>query len=89
MYFWHLSKEEIQKWVESKEKEFAERENKNPRLSVEDWIQRYIFTDLHENFFVTFPVELHACLLRLVENETFSRSVRPTKWTLEAIQRLE
>ena len=89
MYFWHPSKAEIHKWVESKEKEFAERENINHRLSVEDWLQRYIFIDLHEIFFATFPIELHAWLSRLAKNETFSRSVRPTEWTPKAIQRLE
>ena len=89
MYFWHVSKEEIQKWVESKEKEFTERENKTPQLSVKDWLQRYIFTNLHESFFSTFPIELHTWLSILVENETFSRSVRPMEWTPEAIQRLQ
>ena len=62
MCFWHPLEKEIQKWVESKEKEFAERENINPWLSVEDWLQRYICTDLHESFFATFPSELHAWL---------------------------
>ena len=36
-----------------------------------------------------FPSELRAWLSRLAENETFSRRLRPTEWTLEAIQRLE
>lgn len=85
MCFWNPSGEEIQQWVESKEKEFAKRENKNPRLSVKDWIQRYIFTYLHESFFATFPSELHAWLSRLVENETFSRRLRPTEWTPKEI----
>ena len=65
MYFWNPLKEEIQQWVESKEKEFAERENRNPQLSVQDWIQRYPFTDLHESFFAMFPSELYARLSRL------------------------
>ena len=89
MYFWNPSKEEIQQWVESKQKEFAERENRNPRLSVEDWLQRYIFTNLHESFFAMFPSELYAWLSRLAENATFSQRLRPTEWTPEAIQRLE
>ena len=72
-----------------KEKEFVERENINPQLFVEDWLQRYIFTNLHESLFSMFPSELRAWLSRLAENETFSRRLRPTEWTLEAIQRLE
>ena len=89
MCFWNTSREEIQKWVESKEKEFTERENKNPQIFVEDCLQRYIFTDLHESFFAMFPSELHAWLSRLVEKETFSQRVRPMEWTPEEIQRLE
>ena len=89
MCFWNPSKEEIQQWVESKEKQFTERENINPQLSTEEWLQKYIFTDLHESFFATFPIELHAWLSRLVENKTLSRRVRPMEWTLEEIQRLD
>jgi hypothetical protein len=48
MWFWHPLKEIIENWVEAKEKEFVVKENKNPRLSTEDWLQRYIFTNLHE-----------------------------------------
>ena len=44
---------------------------------------------MHESFFATFPNELHAWLSRLAENATFSRRLRPTEWTPEAIQRLE
>ena len=54
MCFWHPLKEEIENWVELKEKEFVEKENINPRLSAEDWLQRYIFIDLHEILFATF-----------------------------------
>ena len=89
MWFWHPLKEQIENWVEAKEKEFAEQENRNPRISTENWLQRYVFSDIHEIFFTTFPIELHAWLSRLVENETFSHGDRPTKWTPELIQRLK
>ena len=89
MWFWNPSKEEIENWVESKEKKFMEQENRNPRLSTEDQLQRYIFSDIHKIFFATFPNDLHAWLSRLAENKTFSHSDRPTEWTLETIQRLK
>ena len=44
---------------------------------------------MHEIFFATFPSELHAWLLRLVDRETSTHSDRPMEWTLEVIQRLE
>ena len=33
MFCWHPTKEELNHWVESKEREFAEKENKSPRLT--------------------------------------------------------
>ena len=89
MWFWNPSKEEIKNWVESKEKEFAEQENINPRLSAEDWLQRYIFTYLHEIFFTTFPSDLHEWLSRLAKKKTSTHSKRPAGWTPKVIQRLK
>jgi len=89
MWFWNPSKEEINNWVVSKEKEFTKQKNRNPRLSTEDWLQRYIFSDIHEVFFTTFPTELHAWLSILAENKTSTCSDRPAEWTPEAIQRLK
>jgi hypothetical protein len=59
---WFPSKIDIQKWIEDKEKDFAEAQNKNPKLSTEDWLQRYIFTDSHEIFFGGIHHELHEWL---------------------------
>ena len=59
MFWWHPTIDELNEWVGSKEKEFAEHENKSPRLSTEDWLQKHIFTDLHTIFFVTYGNELY------------------------------
>jgi hypothetical protein len=48
---WFPSKIEIHKWIEDQQKDFAEAQNKNPNLSTEDWLGRYIFTNIHEIFF--------------------------------------
>ena len=48
---WFPSKIEIQKWIEDQEKDFVEAQNKNTNLSTEDYIEIYIFTDIHEIFF--------------------------------------
>jgi len=45
------SKIEIQKWIEDQERDFIEAQNKKPKLSTEDWLQRYIFIDIHKIFF--------------------------------------
>lgn len=65
---WHLSKKEIQDWVEEKEQEFAEKENRNPRLSTRRWLEKYIFNqDQYEIFFGSFHVELYEWISRLNE----------------------
>ena len=89
MWFWHPSKKEIDIWLESKEKEFTKKENRNANLSAEDWLQRYVFSYLHEVFFATFPTKLHAWLSRLVENKASSHNDRLVEWTPEVIQRLK
>ena len=85
MFCWHPTKEELNQWVGSKEKEFAEHENKSPRLSTEDWLQKYIFTDLHMIFFVTYGNELYEWLSRLTDQHIFKKK-RNIVWTLELIQ---
>ena len=62
-----------------------EKENRNPNLTIEDWLQRYVFSDLHEVFFATFPTELHAWLLKLAENKNSSHSDKAMEWTPEVI----
>ena len=69
MFCWHPTKEDLNHWVESKEKEFAEKENKSHRLSTEDWLQKHIFTDLHTIFFVTYANELYDWLSKLTEKK--------------------
>ena len=51
---WVPYKEEINAWVKLKERTFAAEENQNPNISTEEWLQRYLFTDLHEILFVKF-----------------------------------
>jgi hypothetical protein len=61
---WNPSREEIQDWLSEKEDEFARQETKNLITNIESWKQRYIYTDLHEVFFVEFPCLLYEWLKR-------------------------
>jgi hypothetical protein len=56
---WFPSKTEIQKWIEDQEKDFVEAQNENPKISTEYWLQRYIFTNIHEILFGGIHQELH------------------------------
>ena len=88
MFCWHPTKEEIDQWVASKEREFAVKENKSPRLSTEDWLQKHIFTELHEIFFVTYAIELYEWLSKLNDNHVLKKK-RNIVWTPEYIQILK
>jgi hypothetical protein len=86
---WFPSKIEIQKWIEDQERDFAEAQNKNPKLSTEDWLQRYIFTDIHEIFFGGIHQELFDWLARLADTQFEIRSRPPMVWTPTLIQKVK
>ena len=84
MQFWYPNKKEIQDWLEKKETEFAEKENRNPRVSTEAWLDKYIFTDEHEIFFASLLGELHEWLSKLAETKCYTQSDKPVEWTPES-----
>ena len=65
--FWRPSVKEIGDWIEYTYLKFAEQGNKDPRRSSDDFLQRYVFTDVHEIFFGSIHIELHQWLSRLIE----------------------
>jgi hypothetical protein len=86
---WFPSKTKIQKWIEDQEKDFAEAQNKNPNLSTEDWLGRYIFTDIHEIFFGGIHQELYEWLARLADTQFEIRSRTPVVWTSTLIKKIK
>ena len=77
MYRWFPSKTEIKKWIEYREKDFVEAQNKNHNLSTEDWLERYIFTDIHEILFGGIHRDLYKWLARLADTQFEIRSRPP------------
>ena len=77
MWLWHPELSEIKAWFETKIKEFAEIENRNPNRDSEAWLQKHIYTDVHEVFFATFPSKLHSWVERLADGTEYVRSDRP------------
>ena len=84
MFWWRPTRDELNEWVVSTKKYFAERENKSPRLSTEDWLQKHIFTNLHTIFFATYGNELYDWLSKLTDQNIF-RKKRNIMWTPELI----
>ena len=85
MWLWHPELSEIDVWFEAKTKEFAEKENRNPNFNTEAWLHKYIYTNIHEIFFATFPSELHSWLARLVTPNAHVQSDKPIEWNHEAV----
>jgi hypothetical protein len=86
---WFPSKTETQKWIEDQEKDFVEAHNKNPNLSTEYWLEKYIFTDIHKIFFGGIHQELYEWLARLADTQFEILSRPPMVWTLELIKKVK
>ena len=69
--------------------EFTETENRDPRVSTEAWLDKYIFTDEHEIFFASLPGELHEWLSKLAETKCYTQSDKPVEWMPKAIEVLK
>ena len=57
--FWRPSVKEIGDWIEGTYLIFAIQENKDPRRSSNEFLQRYIFFYVYEIFFGSIHIELH------------------------------
>ena len=55
--FWYPTKPEIQDSVEFKKLEFAQEESEGSWMNPKEWLDRYIYTDIHDIFFCEFPLE--------------------------------
>lgn len=85
MFIWNPSKKLIQDWVEKKEQEFAENENRSPRMSTERLLVKYIFKDQYEIFCGLFPVDLYERISSLIGIKYYFKGDKPKEWTPELI----
>jgi hypothetical protein len=58
----------------------------NPQMSDEKWMQRYVYTELHEIFFGEFPIILTEWLERLVENNGRYQTTTMRNWTPDLVR---
>ena len=63
--FLNPTKKEIEDWLKPKTLAIAQEEIAGSRLSAENWVDEYIYSDIHEVFFAYFPIVLHEWLSRL------------------------
>ena len=79
--FWRPSVKEIGDWIEDTYLKFAEQENKDPCRSSDDFLQRYVFTDIYEIFFGSIHIELHQWLSRLTKRRKNFQEAQFLAWT--------
>ena len=49
----------------------------------------YVYTEIHEIFFESFPSELYEWIARLADSQGRYKLDQPIVWTLELVRRLE
>jgi len=86
---WNLTKKEIEGWLDSRIHEFAAQENRNLWLSKEEWLDCYLYTNIHKIFFTSFPTELYEWIAKLADSQGRWKLDNPIVWTLELVCRLE
>jgi hypothetical protein len=70
-------------------KEFDEAQNKNPNISIEDWLGRYIFIDIHDIFFGGIHRDLYEWLARLADTQFEIRSRTLVVWMSTLIKKVK
>lgn len=86
---WNPTKKEIEEWLDIKIHEFVTQENRNLRVSKEEWLERYLYTEIHKIFFVSFPSKLYKWITKLVDSQGRCRLDKPIMWTPELVHRVE
>ena len=64
-------------------------ENINPQVSKEQWLECYLYMEIHEIFFASFPSELYEWIEKLTDSQGRCRLEKPIVWTLELVRILE
>jgi DNA-directed RNA polymerase len=81
-------KAKIERWLKTKELEFVQKDNKNPNLTPHKYLDKYVFSDLHEVFFCDFAHLLQEWLLRLKDNHPTNK-IRQLEWNPVDIVQLQ
>ena len=64
-YHWNPTNKEIKGWLDKRIHDFVAQENRNPQLSKEQWLDSYMYMEIQETFFVSFPTELYERIAKL------------------------
>ena len=78
---WNPTKKDIEDWMDSKMLVFAQEESTRTQMSTENWIDEYIYSDIHDIFFVEFPILLHEKFSRLATKQTNFQRREAIEWS--------
>lgn len=88
-YHWNPTKKEIEDWLDIKIHKFAAQENMNLPLTKEQWLDIYMYIEIHAIFLCSFRVELYEWIAKFADSQGRWRLDGPIVWTLELVRRLE
>ena len=57
-------------------------------MSAKNWVEVYIYSDIHEIFFAEFPVIVHEWLSRLVRRQTNFQRREVVKWNEQLVHKV-
>jgi hypothetical protein len=73
-------KEDIERWLVVQELQFSHKDNTSPRFKPRQYLERYIFSEIHESFFSEFPTLFQEWIAWLKYSHLKNR-VRLVEWT--------
>jgi hypothetical protein len=85
---WNSMKAEIEIWLKTKDMEFSQKDNRNPKLTPHKYLDKYVFNDLHEVFFCNSPHVLQEWIKRFKYNHP-TNQIRQLEWNLVEIMQLQ
>jgi hypothetical protein len=85
---WHPSWEDIQEWLTAKEHEFSPREIQLLMVNINQWKDRYLYTDMHDILFTEFPCLLVEWLKRKTATNSTVWPFEPVVWDEDKLEEL-
>ena len=86
--WWHPTKNEVEDWLESKALAFTQEESARSWLSAKNWVEKYIYSDIHEIFFAEFPFILHEWLSSLERRKTNFQRRAAVEWNDKLVRKV-
>jgi hypothetical protein len=66
---WNPTKQDIERWLTTKDLKFSQKEYRNSKYILRQYLEMYVFIDLHEVFFYYFTHFLQEWILILKDNQ--------------------